>query len=170
MVTHRYDMLIANIIFLLLVVIGLFSIPFGLPGLMIVAIGMIGYEVVLAGDQFSTTSLIVVGILSLASELLDCWLTARMTSRAGASRRGSWGALLGGIIGAIVGLPIPIIGSILGSLAGLFVGAYIAERLFASHQKAAQIGGAALASRLISTAIKFAVGVGVLIWVIIVIL
>lgn len=161
--------MIPIIILLFVIFISLVSIPFGLPGLVIMAIGLIGYEGFLSGGQFSLVALVTVSVLALTSEGFDYWLTARLTYRAGASYRGSWGALVGGIVGAIVGLPIPIIGSVLGSLAGLFMGAYIAERWSSSHQKATQIGWAALVSRLISTAVKFGIGVGVLVWVIIVI-
>jgi uncharacterized protein YqgC (DUF456 family) len=158
-----------GILFVVLL-IGLFSIPFGFPGLVIMAIGVIVYELVLVGQQFTTLALIIISILALLSELFDWWLTARYTTKAGASRRGSWGALLGGIIGAVIGVPIPIIGSVIGSLIGLFAGAYLAERLINTHQKATQIGWAALTSRLISTAVKFGIGVGIIIWAIILIL
>lgn len=150
----------------LVMLLGLISIPFGFPGLVIVAIGLIGYELITAGVQFSITALVVVSIIALGSELFDYWLTARMTAQAGASRRGSWGALIGGILGAIIGVPIPIIGSIVGSLVGLFAGAYLAERSnTTTHGHATRIGWAALISRLVSTAIKFAIGIGVLVWV-----
>lgn len=160
-------MFLVNIALIMLGIVGLLSIPFGLPGLIIMAVGLIVYELILVGQQFTILALVVIGILSFLSELFDWWLTARYTAKAGASRRGSWGALIGGIIGALIGVPIPIIGSVIGSLIGLFAGAYYLERLTSSHQKATQIGWAALTSRLISTAIKFGIGVGVLVWAII---
>jgi hypothetical protein len=82
---------------------GLLLIPFGLPGLWVIVLGIIGYGWL---TDFSTISAGFLGLvigLALLGELAEAWLGFRFAQRYGGSRRAGWGALLGGLVGAVVG-------------------------------------------------------------------
>src|SRR3954463_7600947 len=106
---------------------GLVLIPFGLPGLWLIVLAIIGYGWL---SDFQTTSawfLILVIALALGGELIEAWIGFRFAQRYGGSRRAGWGALVGGLAGAIVGVPLPIIGSGIGGVRGGFIRATVLE-------------------------------------------
>lgn len=86
-----------------------------------------------AGDRETFSPWVLGACLALALlgegiELLGGVVGAR---RGGATRRGTWGALLGGVIGVFVLTPlfffVPVLGALLGSALGTFVGAVVGE-------------------------------------------
>jgi uncharacterized protein YqgC (DUF456 family) len=109
----------------------------GLPGTWI----MIGLAVLidlvdgwwLADEARPTFSILVLAIsvvLATLGEVLEFIASALGAQRAGASRRGIFGALAGSLVGAIAGtflLPIPVVGTLAGAVVGSFGGAVLGE-------------------------------------------
>ena len=100
--------------------------------------------------------------LALVGELMEFWMGAAGASKAGASWRGSIGAILGAIIGGIFGtvlIPIPIIGSILGACLGAFAGALALEFLGGRNVKDSMtVGHGAAVGRFWGTVAKLSIG------------
>lgn len=107
--------------------VGLVLVVFGLPGLWLMVLALLGYGWL---TDFATVGAWTVGLvlaLAGAGEAVEAWLGYRFARRYGGSTRAAWGALLGGIVGAIVGVPIPLVGSVIGAFAGSFAGAAVFE-------------------------------------------
>jgi uncharacterized protein YqgC (DUF456 family) len=140
--------------------IGLVLIPFGLPGLWVILLGILGYGW-LTDFQTLTAGLIALAIgLAILGEVLEAWMGFRFAQRYGGSSRAGWGALVGGLIGAIVGVPVPVVGSVVGGFVGAFVGAALFE-----YSRARRSGGAvragwgAVLGRAAAAAMKMAIGI-----------
>jgi uncharacterized protein YqgC (DUF456 family) len=132
---------------------GLVLVPFGLPGLWVMVLGIVGYGW-LTDFRSVTIGLIAVVLgLALAGELLEWWLGFSVAQRYGGSRRT-------GLVGAAVGVPVPLIGSVVGGFVGAFVAATLAEyaRVRRAPQ-AVQAGWGALVGRTAATAAKLGCGV-----------
>jgi uncharacterized protein len=139
---------------------GLLLIPFGLPGLWLIVLGILGYGWL---TDFRTLSGVLVGVillLALAGELLESWISYRFARRYGGSKRAGWGALIGGLVGVAVGVPVPVVGSIVAGFIGAFVGAalfeYTAQR---ESGAAAKAGWGAVLGRAVAAGTKMAIGV-----------
>lgn len=146
---------------IIVLVISLFTIPFGLPGIWImvgvVAVGAIMREV---------GPLMVITITSIAvvAELIEFFIVKRLTTQYGGSRNAFWGAIIGGTVGLVTGMPIPIIGSIIAGLLGTFVGAALVTYAETRHMIAAhRVGWGAVIGRALSAITKTAAGVVVLV-------
>jgi uncharacterized protein YqgC (DUF456 family) len=140
--------------------VGLLLIPFGLPGLWVLVLGIIGYGWL---TDFRTIGMGFLGLvigLALLGELAEAWLGFRFAQRYGGSRRAGWGALLGGLVGAIVGVPVPIVGSVIGGFVGAFAGAALFEYTRARHTEGAALAGwGAVLGRAAAAALKMGLGV-----------
>lgn len=142
--------------------VGLFLIPFGLPGLWL-QVGALALFAWLTG--FATVGaaaiLWVLGLAFLA-EVAEFLLGGRYARRYGGGRRAAWGAILGGIVGAVVGLPLPILGSVIGAFIGSFLGASLLELTTGrGATPALKAGWGAFLGRLVATGLKVGVGVSV---------
>jgi len=142
-------------------VTGLVLIPFGLPGLWVIVLAIIGYGWL---DDFRGMSawflLIVIG-LAVLGEVAEARIGYSYARRYGGSSRAGWGALVGGLAGAIVGVPVPLIGSVIGGFVGAFVGAALFEYTRARQSDvAARAGWGAVLGRAVAAALKMAIGVG----------
>ena len=106
----------------LLVLVGLAGVILpALPGLPLVFAGMLLAAWV---DHFETVGpvpLVILGVLTLVSFLVDFWATAHGAKRVGASRK----ALVGAVLGTFAGLFFAPVGLFVGP----FVGALIGELL-----------------------------------------
>jgi uncharacterized protein YqgC (DUF456 family) len=109
----------------LMVLVGLAgTILPALPGLPLVFAGMLlaawtnGYE------QVPVWVVVLLGLLTALSLLVDLWATAIGARRVGASR----GAVVGAVFGTIVGLFFGIIGLFAGPFAGAMAGELLAGR------------------------------------------
>jgi uncharacterized protein YqgC (DUF456 family) len=145
----------------LLMVLALFLIPLGLPGLWI----MIG--VIALGAIYKTVGLFVLlGALALAvvAELLEFIFVKRLTNKYGGSRKAFWGAMIGGLIGVVVGVPIPVIGSVIAGFIGSFLGAVAATLLEGRDVNTARrVGWGVLLGRALAAGAKTAAGVVILV-------
>jgi len=141
-------------------IIGLLLIPFGLPGLWVILLGIVGYGWLTDFETMSATFLIVIIGLAIMAEAFEAWIGFRFAKRYGGSSRAGWGALVGGLVGAIVGVPVPIIGSVVGGFVGAFVGAAVFEYTRARQSGvAAKAGWGAVLGRAAAAAMKMAVGI-----------
>jgi uncharacterized protein YqgC (DUF456 family) len=109
-----------------IMLLGLFMIPFGLPGTWIIVAAALGYQLLVPGT-ISILTVVAVAVLALVGEVLEFSLSAKYTRKYGGSRRASWGAIIGGLIGAFMGVPVPLVGSVLGAFVGAFAGAFVGE-------------------------------------------
>jgi uncharacterized protein YqgC (DUF456 family) len=139
--------------------IGLVLIPFGLPGLWVILLGILGYGWL---TDFQTVSVWFLGLmigLAIVGEVFEAWIGFRYAKRYGGSSRAGWGALIGGLIGAIVGVPLPIIGSVIGGFIGAFIGAALFEYTSARHAEGSvKAGWGAVLGRAFAAAGKIAIG------------
>ncbi|HET8713957.1 MAG TPA: DUF456 domain-containing protein [Gemmatimonadales bacterium] len=144
---------------------GLLLVPLGLPGLWVMAGGILVFGWLTDFRSLSVTLIALVLALAFVGEVIESWLGFRFARRYGGSSRSGWGALAGGIVGAIVGVPIPIIGSVIGAFLGSFLGAaafeYSASRRL---DVATRAGWGAVLGRAAAAAAK--IGLGVIIAVI----
>ena len=110
--------------------------------------------------QFSTSFLVVWGIVVLAVVVLDYYLPIWTTKRIGGSKAG----INGSIIGMVVGIVFTPIGMILGTLLGAIIGEIIGG---ASGDKALKSGLATFVGTMLSIGIKLIVCVSLLMYYII---
>ena len=110
--------------------------------------------------QFSTSFLVVWGIVVVAVVVLDYYLPIWTTKRIGGSKAG----INGSIIGMIVGIIFTPVGMILGTLLGAIIGEMVGG---ASGDKALKSGLATFVGTMLSIGIKLIVCVSFLIYYII---
>jgi uncharacterized protein YqgC (DUF456 family) len=141
----------------LVMLVALFLIPIGLPGIWIMlAVVLYGAFVM---HQISMIVLLAIVVIAAAAELIEFLFVKRLTKQYGGSRKSFWGAMAGGVIGAIVGTPIPVFGSVIGALVGSFIGAAIitfaeTKELGAAHR----VGWGAVIGRTLGAVTKTAAG------------
>jgi uncharacterized protein len=115
-------LLVAGMIF------GLLSIPFGLPGTLIILLCVFVYALVthFAGGV-GVPFFITLCVLTFLAETADHWLSAIGARRYGASTAAVWLSFFGGLIGAImIGGPLVVVFGPLGPIVGGFAGAFVA--------------------------------------------
>lgn len=141
-------------------VAGLLLIPFGLPGLWVIVLGILSYGW-LTDFRTLTAGLVVLVLgLALLGEAVEAWIGFRFAQRYGGSRRAGWGALLGGLIGAVVGVPVPVIGSVVGGFVGAFAGAALFEYTRArASEGAVRAGWGAVLGRAAAVGVKMGLAV-----------
>jgi uncharacterized protein len=141
-------------------VTGLVLIPFGLPGLWVIVLGVVGYGWLTEFQTVSATFLGLIIALAIVGEIFESWIGFRFARRYGGSSRAGWGALAGGLVGAIVGVPIPVIGSVIGGFVGAFLGAALFEYSLARRTEGAmKAGWGAVLGRAAAAGVKMALGV-----------
>ncbi len=144
-----------------IMVVSLFLIPIGLPGIWIMVL------VLFAGTWAGLVHWIVLLALlalAIAAELVEWAAVDRLGRRYGGTRRTFWGALAGGILGAIVGVPVPLLGSLLGVLVGTFAGATLVTwHELRDRDGAVRAGWGATLGRTFAIALKVATGLVILV-------
>ena len=125
----------------------------GLPGLPLMAVGALVHKLCLP-DVLSGWTVAFFILVALVGLVLDFAVTLYVSRKAGATRAGTFGALLGGIIGLFFSLP--------GLLLGPFLGAVLAERFISrrSLKEAFQAGVGAGLGFLAGTVGKGLLAVG----------
>lgn len=134
--------IILNILYWFLLILALSSIPFSLPGpLMIVGINLI-YQLLDKAPGIDWRLVIILLVIAGVSELIEYLITAFSSKKSGASQRAVFGSIAGSIAGAIIGTGIfPLIGSLVGALIGSFLGGFITEYMkHQDSQKAYKVG------------------------------
>ncbi|MDP2577897.1 MAG: DUF456 domain-containing protein [Gemmatimonadota bacterium] len=139
--------------------VGLVLVPFGLPGLWLMVLALIGYAALTGFERVSVLTLVVVVLIAVAGEVLEAFVGFGMAKKFGGSSRAGWGALVGGLIGAVVGTPVPVLGNLVGAFLGAFIGAAAFE---ATRQgevgKSLVAGWGAVLGKAAASAIKVALG------------
>lgn len=122
--------------------------------------------------QLGLVTLAIAFVLGLVGELIEFLAGALGASRAGASRRATWmaivGSIIGAVVGGVVGLPIPVVGPVLAAILfgglGATVGAMLAEwNDGTSWRDSWRIGQAAFWGRTTGTVGKMVAGLLVLV-------
>ena len=159
-----------ELLLMLALFVGLVLIPFGLPGLWV----MVGAALLYSWaepDRLGIVTLLGLTALAVVAEVLEFLTAGRYARKYGGSKRAAWGAIAGGIAGAIIGVPVPIIGSVIGAFVGSFAGALAAEMTLGGRiGDATRVAKGALIGRAVATALKVAIGVALLAWVVLVLL
>ena len=149
------------------IVLGLFMIPFGFPGTLVMFAAALCYYLLVPAGGIGLATVVGVGVLMVVAEGLEWILPARFTKKYGGSRRAGWGAIIGGMVGAFLGVPVPIIGSIVGACVGAFLGAFVFEYTRGTgHGTATRVAWGAFVGRVTAAAIKVAIGFMIAVWMI----
>lgn len=143
---------------------------FALPGnwLIVISTCLFGWW---QWDQkvFSVYTLLAITILAIAGEVIEFLGGMGSARRAGASWKGSIGAIVGAITGAIAGtflLPIPVLGTLVGACIGAGLGAWGLElRAGKQLKESVNCGVAAGVGQFFGITAKFFIGL--LIWLIV---
>jgi uncharacterized protein YqgC (DUF456 family) len=157
----------ALLLLILVIALGLFMIPFGLPGTLVLFAGALSYKLLVPGGGIGWTTVVIIGLLMAVAEGLEWVLTARYTRKYGGSRRAGWGAVIGGMVGAFLGVPVPFVGSVIGAFVGAFAGAFIFEYSRGSgHATSGRVAWGALIGRVVSAALKVGFGLAMAAWMV----
>ncbi|HLP75822.1 MAG TPA: DUF456 domain-containing protein [Candidatus Paceibacterota bacterium] len=124
----------------------------GLPGTPLILVAALGHRLYFGQHSVSWWILVLLGVLTLISVVLDYLATYYGAKRFGATWRGGVGAAIGGIVGLFFGIP--------GILLGPFLGATVLE-LIGGHEfeKAAKAGAGATLGLFVSAVGKCALAV-----------
>jgi uncharacterized protein len=129
-----------------------------LPGPWVTLAAALGIKV-WQPELFPWWVLIGVAGLAIAAEVIEFVAGALGATRAGATRRGAWGAIVGSIVGAIAGSPLLFpIGTIAGGVVGAAAGTLVMERGASDKtwKEASRAGAGAAVGRLVATLAKTA--------------
>lgn len=155
------DPAIERVLLFAAMIFGLFSIPFGLPGTLIIFGSILLYGIATHFHAGIGIPFIVASAgLTLLAEIADHWLGVVGARRFGASRASVWLSFLGGIAGAIlVGGPLAIAFGPLGPVAGGFAGAFVLVVAYELYLRrsvghALNAGWGTLLGRLAGTVLK----------------
>jgi uncharacterized protein len=147
------------VLLILCLIAGLGLVIFGLPGLWVMVLAIIGFGALTEFRSVGVVTIAIIVGLAFVGELLEAWVGFRYAAKYGGSRRAGWGALIGGLVGAVIGVPIPIIGSVIGSFVGAFLGAALFEYINSAKAKGALgAGWGAIIGRTWAVALKTALG------------
>lgn len=152
----------ANIIMILVMLLGVLLVPLSLPGNWIIVAASILYGFFFSFDQGQTSFFWVVGILiflAALGELIEFVVGLLGSKPLKVSNGAIISAFFGGILGAIIGVPIFLIGTLLGIFLGSFLGAFIYEWIVLKEAKKAAINAlAVLASKIVASFYKTVIG------------
>lgn len=110
-------------LFILVMLFGIFSILFGLPGTVIILIDALIYGAITGFEEIGLKILVILLVLSVLAEVADFAVSAAGAVKFRVSKRGFWAFTIGGFIGAFLMTPF-LLG--LGMLIGSFLGGFIA--------------------------------------------
>ena len=146
----------------LLMLLALFLIPLGLPGLWIM-VALVGVGAFM--NEVGAGVLFTVVAAAAVAELLEFLIVRRFSSRFGGTSAAFWGAVVGGFLGVVIGMPIPIIGPLVAGLVGSFLGAGAAAYYQSRDLVAAgRVGWGVVLARLVAAVAK--VGAAIIILVV----
>ncbi len=147
--------------------VGLVLVPLGLPGLWVMLAATFGYWLAVPAGSVGTVTVVMVGAMVVAAEVVEFTVAGRYARQYGGSRRASWGAIIGSVAGAVIGVPLPVVGSLVGAFAGAFVGALAAELTVPRERRGEpmRVAKGALLGRVAAAAFKVGFGVAIIAWV-----
>lgn len=131
-------------------------IPFGLPGLWLVAAGVL--VLALFGQLGWTFALIAAGAVLLV-EVAELVTVKRLGEAYGGSNRAFWGAVAGGMAGLFVGVPVPLVGPVITAFLGTFLGAAAVTLVETrSLGRSARVGWGVVLARTLAVGMKVGTG------------
>jgi uncharacterized protein YqgC (DUF456 family) len=150
-------------VMLLLVLVGVVITFITLPGLWLILISAVGYTLLTKFEFIGIKTLVTLLVLALAGEVVELSFSGRGAKRAGAGRRGLWGAIIGGVLGGLLlSLVIPLVfplSTIVGICIGTFAGATLGELSSGKTLgRSAMIGLSATTGRVMGTIAKGSLG------------
>jgi uncharacterized protein len=147
-------------------IIGVCLIPLGLPGLWLIVVAAPVFNWLTGTRRIGLATMIGVGLLAVAAEVLDLVLAAGAARKYGGTQRAAWGAAIGGLAGALIGVPIPVEGSVVGALTGVFLGALVAEASRGTGAKGAvRVATGAVIGRVVASVAKVGIACVMAGWV-----
>jgi hypothetical protein len=108
-------------VFIMVLLIGTFSVVFGFPGTAIIFVDVFVYAAVTGFEKIGFKTLMTLLVLSILAEVADFAVGMAGSIEVGASRTGFWAFFIGGIIGAFLMTPF-LLG--LGLIVGIFLGGF----------------------------------------------
>lgn len=165
----EYTLLIISNIFLIVSMLGgIGMITMGLPGNLLLFIGVLLYA---AGSGFiylSFESLIVVLVILLLAEGIEFVAGLMGAKKEKASKRAMVGAVFGGFCGAVIGSGIvPIVGSMIGLVGGGFLGSYLAEYSKAKDSdKAGRVAVGVAIGQMTGVVVKLVMALAAIVYVV----
>jgi len=148
--------IVGMVAFIAILLLGIISPFFGLPGTFIIVGDALIYALVTRFQKITVWFLILLLGLAVAGEIFEFFSNIFGAKHYGASRLGLIGAFLGGIAGIFIGNYLfPVIGPLFGGLAGSFLGAFLFE-LFRKEapRRAITAGLGAFLGRLAAISVK----------------
>lgn len=115
--------ILGTTIFILVLLLGIFSILFGMPGTVIILIDAAVYAAFTGFDRLGGKILLTLFVLSILAELSDFAIGVVGAVKFGASRSAIAASIVGSIVGALLLAPF-LFG--LGAVAGSFIGGFVA--------------------------------------------
>jgi uncharacterized protein YqgC (DUF456 family) len=110
-------------LFIMVLLLGVFSVLFGFPGTVIILVDAFIYGAITGFEKIGLKILIALLVLTLLAEMADFAVSMAGAVRFGVSRKGFLAFAVGGFIGALLMTPF-FLG--LGLLIGTFLGGFIA--------------------------------------------
>jgi uncharacterized protein YqgC (DUF456 family) len=158
-------------------IVGLIAIPLGLSGNFII-LGLALITAIATGFQaIGWVALLIMAAAVVIGEVVESFMGVLMARKFGATKWGMsgaflgglGGAILGGIIGAAVGtFIVPVIGTIIGSFVGTALGAVLLELARgSSREKGTRAGMGAFLGKVLASAFKMAIGIGMVVYIVI---
>lgn len=153
------------VLFVFALVVGLISIPLGMPGTAIMAAAAVLYGLLTHFSSVTLPLALAMVAIAVLAEVLEFTMGLAGAQRLEASRRGMVGSIVGGLVGGILGAGLFLgLGAVPGVLAGTFVGAFAAELTRDLHpRKAARAARGALVGRATGMAIKLILAIVMLV-------
>ena len=123
-------------LFILVLLLGTFSILFGFPGTIIILIDAFIYGAVTGFEKIGLKILVTLLVLSVLAEVADFAVSMAGAVRFGVSQKGFWAFTAGGFIGALLMTPLFFgLGLLIGTFLGGFIAMMIVELLARSKIK-----------------------------------
>lgn len=151
-------------------IFGLVSIPFGLPGTIIILGAIFIYALVTHFNAgIGIPFFVILCVMTLVAETADNWLSAIGARHYGASTSSMWLSFIGGIAGALlIGGPLAIVLGPLGPVAGGFAGAFaivVAHELYLEKNwmDALRAGWGTLVGRMAGVILKVIISAAMII-------
>lgn len=167
------------IVFYVVIAMALLSLPFGIPGTVIIWIDALIYGVLTQFERISGELVVGLLVLTIVAEMADNLMSAAGAKKYGTSKKGIVASLVGGLIGALSGSHVApllgaigltmgpvgavvcvMIGPVLGAFAGAFVGVVLVELRQGKDRPAAfRAGLGAMLGRFAGIVLKLALAV-----------
>ncbi len=151
--------IIISVLFMLAGVAGIFVS--GLPGTILVFIGIAYYSWTTNFTIISIRLLILFGILTIISMALDYLSAIISVKRLGITQKGMWGMILGGVLGFFI---FNVLGMVAGQFLGIVAGELISGKKLWSSIKAGGISIIGYFAGMVINIITVAVMLGYLIY------